>query len=892
MAAITTHVDGVDGACEFKDMWSSRGNGIIAEKTLCLFSDMEPELLQLPDQGWNGIAGRFFQLAHAWIFNLGHGTPFFATQNTKTVILIPLVVGLCRIDDGGPASPVKLSPNGVTECAKLKRRTIQYCAASRHGMGVDSCTSHYLLLEKLAQGPSRSSRGFTKDQRQHLIPTITNILQLSKLSSWWDTDFDAAVPEPNAPDGPTVPAVGDPSTVFTTNDEDTICFYRKKYNSQDQEQVVIRRSGADMTLAFEALTKRTDNRRNSFLIDEERLALLKTVAQSVPKETLGDNVCTQQYKLRRTHVLGALQSLLNDVPKEKIVSVLHGMLNSKAFTIKFDVRFSSNIRKIWWEWSAKAGATIYQFSKIGKMEYNSLYKLLPLPPEIQMVLGTKKLLPRYDRQRTYTNEHLVNEFEEQAYQYSAQIYGPNTTPVKGASVPFWRQPSLIVNNIISYETYIKYNEQLLMKGWLILEKVRFKVGVTVKDVPWHSEEAYDVNLHRTFLCEKTELSQVDAICTENGAWSKNLITLSIAVGAGAVVTTDADTGTSRGPVYGIVVQLFVGESDWNMFIDAVHPDCTNPDNIPRNNANKKRVVTLLPFQPNVAFNYKLLCDIDGTHVAARAGQTTGNAGFTSTFCSSASWTNGLQKDTHLAGLVSILAGDDSRENILMYYDSNGGRARMRKELTSTVYTLENKPVILNTQWVVDSKCGASCDGSGAGNARCQHIPWFCDCRDDSVSMNDPNKMQSPIDWSGSSIKTGACIGSYVHELIHRTRICADTLKRTLGVESLSESVPKCLIELKKQPRDESKLQATCKQLYPATRPHFTFLNVGVGVGVHGVQNGRPAFKHHKCPACLQFHKILIKVFNCERQAQPATVAVPLNGYLRKGMHIFGDVISK
>jgi hypothetical protein len=197
LAAITTHVDGVDGACEFKDMWSSRGNGIIAEKTLCLFSDMELELLQLPDLGRNGIAGSFFQLAHAWIFNLGHGTPFFATQNTKTVILIPLVVGLCRIDDDGHASPVKLSPNGVTECAKLKRRTIQYCAASRHGMDVDSCTSHYLLLEKLAQA-SRSSRSFTKDQRQHLIPTITNILQLSKLSSWWDADFDAAVPEPNA----------------------------------------------------------------------------------------------------------------------------------------------------------------------------------------------------------------------------------------------------------------------------------------------------------------------------------------------------------------------------------------------------------------------------------------------------------------------------------------------------------------------------------------------------------------------------------------------------------------------------------------------------------------------------------------------------------------------
>ena len=159
-----------DTTCKLKDIFARAGNGIDAIKSLCLFQN--EEVIQVPlnlqDSGSNGIAGamlsRHSGIAKSWIYNFGRGLPFFETKNSRTILLFPFVLAICRDENNVDDRPhaIALTNNGAQQCGNLRRRTVEQCTHTENNLNAETCTALYRSLENLVQ---RKENKVTINQR-------------------------------------------------------------------------------------------------------------------------------------------------------------------------------------------------------------------------------------------------------------------------------------------------------------------------------------------------------------------------------------------------------------------------------------------------------------------------------------------------------------------------------------------------------------------------------------------------------------------------------------------------------------------------------------------------------------------------------------------------------
>jgi len=827
--------------CKLKDIIARAGNGIDAIKSLCLFQN--EEVIQVPlnlqDSGSNGIAGamlsRHSGIAKSWIYNFGRGLPFFETKNSRTILLFPFVLAICRDENNVDDRPhaIALTNNGAQQCGNLRRRTVEQCTHTENNLNAETCTALYRSLENLVQ---RKENKVTSADRFLLISFHIKTLQLNNINLWWTT---AAPPPPPPPaagaaaaaaaaaadaSGDTLTFHKGSSASYGTNDEFDAKFARLFAHSSQGNHFVdqARRQSASKMLGESIQRGGNDNAAN-VLDKKNKRYVYRNVVQSINNFMVG--------ALKNAAPPGAS----DDDKKIARSNVLTEFITSKMFTKDFEPLKLDP--KKWKDFSLAQGGTTYNFlDHLGKNEYNLLRKLSRIPSDLKYIYPSLFWLPTYSRMLKWSKENLFKGYD--MYQTFAHFNG---IVLHGAGLSFSHRPTQILTDKLSLKTFKKYHTQTEVKNVIVLQNVRFRsLDDNLEDIPQPSELDYNTANIRKWLCAHTTLRTLTILCgsaddddddddermplafTKISA-SEPLGATDIAGGVNSLVDEDANNDRPDSD-FVVVLEVYA-----ELFSELKSMESGNAGLEPRGSDVHRDAVALQQFRPRLLLDYVLICDIDATHVAVRADVLKGQASYTNVFCYSGGLTNGVHKLQKYASVVSIFPGDDRLIYFKRYADNVQWRTRFRFASTAVIYDLDMRPWFLNIKFVVDSKCGASMCGGGAGNAKCAFVPNHSDCRCDTISVTDVNKLSEPFKWEDE-----VCSASRFYELDNLLRQCERTIRVNLGVEVFLEQFHLCKTSLSSPGATVQDKQQACKHVRLAGRPYKKINGDKGGAGASGL----------------------------------------------------------
>ena len=720
---------------------------------------------------------------------------------------------------------------GKLFCATLKERILAACKLidieNRQPSECVSMFNHYITQLKFTP----------KSPIQIILKLLEKNLGIDRYQTW-DIALSGTAPPANT-DGTTTPE--QTATTPSTTSANSLTFYPQS----DANNYVTR---DEWKTQFAKLMKQS-SRGRGYTDTVRRLDALKIIGENISRQNVrvDKQIHPYSYRIRIEAISQCIKGVLHDagdieaseIEKNTAVrDILRNYINSRVFKNHFGSELFVEYQ-MWKDFSVVQGANLYYFvNSISTAEYKLFRETSLIPPKLRKYFKSPYWLPSYTAVLKYGNEHFNYGYEEEAFQGWSKFGKVQESVLHGAGLSITRTPTSVLTEATSFASVKKYMHGRDFENYVVLQNVQLipdaattfvsigsrSVSCTIKNIPWPTDVNFREDEQRDWLCICTMLRTLKLVCgAADVPWRDDIISanrlVSISATKPAVENNeecdidDEDQEVANiglGPQSEVVVLLELHTSTFIQFKNILDGNVGRGQ---RNNAFRRRAVSLHPFKPAIPKNYGLVCDIDGTQGATRFHAQKGQGGYASMFCYSSEWTHGIHKQHKLASVNLIIPGDDAMAVVKKFTDSMQFRAHYRRAATHVIFDREKHPWILNIKWVVDSKCSASMCGGGAGNSRHSFVPGFKDTRDDTVPVWSLNKLTEKFDWENK-----VCSASRFYELADELKKCNKIIHIALGFENLLKRVPACMTEMKKPTRDADAVVRACKDVAKAGTP--------------------------------------------------------------------------
>ena len=313
---------------------------------------------------------------------------------------------------------------------------------------------------------------------------------------------------------------------------------------------------------------------------------------------------------------------------------------------------------------------------ISKNAYRDFREITTLDDTLKAEVGKKNFLASMNDVYSFRRTHMDKNFMEESSQPNAQLH-PYKPVIRGGQVDILRAPAAILTE--NFEAVMQYMNQDAVPGWLVLEGVTFTAdpnGAAARP-PEPTNLDWNFGAMRDFLCSRSSLGADPVVkpvlCTAAGALYHTRLMIAAPK---SYATLDYTT------------LLYVGDPNGSLW-QAVVARLAVPTPRPvlgaaASDAQKlaAALVDVNKHEGRMVYDYKMMCDVDASHVAVRAHAQKGQASYASEFCLSLAWHSGVRKIHAFAAIVNCRPGDDKVSTWLDYDDSRGLRQKRRLALAS------------------------------------------------------------------------------------------------------------------------------------------------------------------------------------------------------------------